>query len=233
MIEGIYAHPDEIKKEIKRCPVAIVPWGAFEWHGPHLPLGTDGLKAVKISELVAEKLGGGVIFPPVYFGHKTLKKWKGFPFTIETRPETVREILWDLMVNLEQENFRLLIIMAGHFGRTHQGILRSTIEEFNQSHTGPMTIWMVADYHLVEDLGFSTADHAGPYETTLMMYLYPDLVHMENLKVPPDESLESVGIFGGDPRKESSYESGKKTTGLIVDRLVSRIKEFLDKSAKS
>ena len=188
-MEGILVHPQEMKNEIERCPVAIVPWGAFEWHGPHLPLGTDGLKAAKISELVSEKLGGGVVYPPVYFGHKTLKKWKGFPLTIETRPGTVKAILWDIMENLEQENFRLLVIMAGHFGRTHQGVLRSAIEEFTQNRNSPMAIWMVADYHLVEDLGFSNLDHAGPYETTLMMYLYPELVHMENIKVLPDESL--------------------------------------------
>ena len=50
--------PDEILNEKKRCSIVYLPVGPLEWHGPHLPLGTDPLIAEAISRKVAEIVGG-------------------------------------------------------------------------------------------------------------------------------------------------------------------------------
>ena len=62
-----WLRPDEILAERQRCPVIYLPLGPLEWHGPHLPFGTDPLQAEHTALLLAEKLGG-VVHPTLYIG---------------------------------------------------------------------------------------------------------------------------------------------------------------------
>ena len=59
--------PDEIVRRRDVCPVAYLPVGALEWHGEHLPFGTDYLTVEHISERAALQIGG-VAFPPLLYG---------------------------------------------------------------------------------------------------------------------------------------------------------------------
>jgi len=61
-----FMRPGQLEQAARRFPVAYVPFGCIEWHGKHLPLGTDALKAHGILVKCAERYGG-VVFPPVYF----------------------------------------------------------------------------------------------------------------------------------------------------------------------
>jgi len=65
--------PNEFLKAVKSMPVFFVPTGLLEWHGEHLPLGLDSLKAYSLCMQTAEKLGGGIVLPPNYYGRP------GFP----------------------------------------------------------------------------------------------------------------------------------------------------------
>jgi creatinine amidohydrolase len=60
--------PREFLEAVEKMPVFIVPTGLLEWHGDHLPLGQDALKAHGICLRVAEKLGGGIVLPPQLLG---------------------------------------------------------------------------------------------------------------------------------------------------------------------
>jgi creatinine amidohydrolase/Fe(II)-dependent formamide hydrolase-like protein len=76
--EYIKSRPGQVEQAIKDFPCAFVPIGALEWHGPHLPLGLDGVKAENLLRLTAERLGKGILFPCIFFGaYNTMK----FPFT--------------------------------------------------------------------------------------------------------------------------------------------------------
>ena len=55
--------PKEFGEELSRAPVAYLPWCALEWHGRHLPLGLDSLKAHSLCEMVADR-AGGIVVPP-------------------------------------------------------------------------------------------------------------------------------------------------------------------------
>ncbi len=61
--------PDEILEEKKRLPLVFLPVGPLEWHGPHLPLGTDPLIAYEIAIRLAREIGG-VVLPPFYLGDR-------------------------------------------------------------------------------------------------------------------------------------------------------------------
>ncbi len=64
--------PREFDAILEATPVAYLPWGALEWHGYHMALGNDGLKAHGILQQVADRTGG-VVLPPVWCGFDTLK----------------------------------------------------------------------------------------------------------------------------------------------------------------
>jgi len=53
--------PDELKKEMRKHPVVYLPLGTLKWHGRHLALGNDAIKAHQLCCLIAEKAGGVVV----------------------------------------------------------------------------------------------------------------------------------------------------------------------------
>ncbi len=61
-----FMRPAQLEAAGRKFPVVYVPFGPIEWHGVHLPLGTDAIKAHGILAQCAEKFGG-VVYPPVYF----------------------------------------------------------------------------------------------------------------------------------------------------------------------
>jgi creatinine amidohydrolase/Fe(II)-dependent formamide hydrolase-like protein len=80
------------------------------------------------------------------------------------------------------------------------------------------------------DLTDDTMDHAGHWETSLMMHLRPELVDIKRIK---DEDLESeegqkrAGIFGRDPRIYASPEFGEKIANQIAERIGHKANELL------
>src|SRR5579864_1098202 len=64
--------PGEILEARKRCPAALVPIGPLEWHGPHLPVGTDALHAYVVAERAAQELGA-VVLPALFAGTETVR----------------------------------------------------------------------------------------------------------------------------------------------------------------
>ena len=59
--------PGEFTQRLKEGPVAYLPLGTLEWHGPHLPLGADALQAQQFFRLLAKKVGG-IVMPPLFVG---------------------------------------------------------------------------------------------------------------------------------------------------------------------
>ena len=62
-----WLRPDEVVAERERVPIVYLPIGPLEWHGPHLPLGTDPLQAEHTAIGLAEKIGG-VVHPTLFIG---------------------------------------------------------------------------------------------------------------------------------------------------------------------
>jgi creatinine amidohydrolase len=77
-----------------------------------------------------------------------------------------------------------------------------------------------------DGLGIQT-DHAAANETSLVMALHPDLVHMENLPPDPDEWPEAVG--GRDPRVHASAGLGRRAIEMQADRMAGLLRKALDK----
>ncbi len=59
--------PEELVQRVQEMPVAYLPLGTLEWHGPHMPLGADGIQSKELFVRVAEKVGG-VVLPMLFMG---------------------------------------------------------------------------------------------------------------------------------------------------------------------
>jgi creatinine amidohydrolase len=93
--------------------IAILPIGAEEEHGPHLPLATDTIMAVGFAERLSERLDG-MLLPTIPYG----ETWttSGYPSTISLSYNTVLANLLDIGASLEAQGVSALVIINGHFG---------------------------------------------------------------------------------------------------------------------
>jgi len=213
VVQMQFMRPAQLEKAIRDFPVVYVPFGLVEWHGRHLPLGNDALKAHAILVKAAEH-GGGVVYPPVYFHD-------GFP------RQALVTVLTDLFERLKKTGFRVILGVSGHN-------VRGQIDMINQALAPVMADGKVTGMGLWEislsQGAESNTDHAAKWETSNMMFLYPDLVDLATLgdgplaldMRPPD------GIGGLDPRQHASAEVGRRNVALAAQALAKKARELLE-----
>lgn len=214
--------PLEIEAVLEKQPIAIIPWGALEWHGHHLAIGLDSIKVGAIADAVAERLGG-VSLPPVYAGYQTMKPYRGFRHCLEMSADTVGGLVRDYVGQLANEGFRLIIIITGHYGDRHVEVLKFHADQIAEE-VGVRT-WVLAEYEMVEDQGY-TGDHAGRWETSLLWHIAPELVKIERYQ--SELTGEEQGVMGENPATSSSPEDGRRVFDLIVERVSDRALSMLE-----
>ncbi|MCS7252799.1 MAG: creatininase family protein [Armatimonadota bacterium] len=216
--------PGEIESERQHAPIAYIPWGSLEWHGLHNAIGLDALKAHAIA-LDAADITGGVVLPPIFAGYGTMKPFKGFKHTIEVSAETIKALLRELLEQLKDEGFKVLVLIMGHYGKQHVDALMSICEEFQSRHCD-IVVLAFPEYQVAVEDGIR-GDHAGAYETSLMMHYYPETVDLTLLPKGRKLSIDEDGVGGEDPRVQASAQFGKETAQLIVRRIAERVNETL------
>jgi len=207
-----FMRPAQLQQAIKRFPVAYVPFGLIEWHGRHLPLGNDALKAHAILVKTAEQCGGAV-YPPVYFH-------EGFP------RQSLVPVLTELFQRLKKTGFRVILGVSGHN-------VQGQIDMVNQALVPVVADGTVAGVGLWEITlsrgADSNTDHAAKWETSNMMFLYPDLVELSALGDGPlaPNMKAPDGIGGLDPRKHASIEVGRRNVQLAAEAIGRKARELL------
>jgi len=207
--------PDELKSTLDNNPLAYLPLGVMEFHGWHNALGLDSLKAQRICELAAEKTGG-VVLPTLNIGHDLFPELdaadaakrpnKAYDcYAIE--PETYHRVLEQYFENIFKLGFKKLLVLAGHYPNKDIGQLAA--KKFKNSEN---QIWVMTEADLVGERG----DHAGTWETSLMMAMFPSLVDIDRGKAQDNRLL---AVWGDDP-VSSSLEYGQKMLKQIIDKIV-------------
>jgi creatinine amidohydrolase len=205
--------PGQLEKAIRDFPVVYVPFGLIEWHGRHLPLGNDALKAHAILVKTAEQFGG-VVYPPVYFHD-------GFP------RESLLPVLTELFARLKRTGFRVILGVSGHNVKGQIDMIDKALAPVAADGTAVGAgLWEITLSRSAE----SNTDHAAKWETSNMMFFYPDLVDMSALgdgplaldMKPPD------GIGGLDPRKHASAEAGRRNVELASQAIGKKARELLE-----
>lgn len=217
----------EFAEAVKSDPVVIVPFGAVEAHGTHLPLSTDSIQPVAVAEVVAE-LVGGLVAPLVPYGqHSSTKKMPG---TIGISMETLKSLAIDIMESLIANGVKKIVILSGHAGSIHMAALKSACEEIVEMYD--VKVMMLSDYYIADEMtaevsGGKKDGHGGLMETSRVMAIRPDLVKEERPVGTSNDSNFMVlrNPEGKFPQQcvghacDASQEVGEKVNTYIAERL--------------
>ncbi|MHB1483911.1 MAG: creatininase family protein [Saccharofermentanales bacterium] len=232
--------PSEFEQAITNLPVVIIPTGLLEWHGDHLPLGQDALKAYGICLRIAEKLGGGIVMPPNYYGRPGFSRYIG---TLTFTEACIDLLFTELFGQLKKVGSKVIVLITGHYGDCQVDCLKRIAGNFMVENPD-VTVIAQPEYENVLVNGEVPADHAGKWETSMFWYLYPELTHMENFK-PEETKIKTYKEPSCDFYKESenwtwkedlaqtsSRELGEKAIEIISGHLVQVINDALSKQTK-
>lgn len=172
-----------------KTATAILPVGALEEHGPHLPLGTDAMHALALARAAAG-LHPCLVAPPLFYGLcRSSSQHLG---TVGISGDTLRAIVQDIGQGLWSQGIHALCLLTGHAGGTHQHALVEAGERL-LANTG-LEVAVVCVLDLLEEakvfLECAGDSHAGEVETSLALHLWPEMV-----KGTADESYPTFPRF--------------------------------------
>ncbi len=155
--------------------LVVLPWGATEAHNYHLPYATDNYQVEAISAESARKAneqGANVlVLPTIPFGVNTGQS--DIKLTINLNASTQTKILFDIVESLNRQGIHKLLIMNGHGGNDFKQIIREVNYRYSDMFICASSWFKLSERHDFFDI---PGDHADESETSLMMYLQPDLV---------------------------------------------------------
>lgn len=183
----------DVRDYLEKCDMVIIPIGSTEQHGPHLPLGTDYYEAMGMSKLISAKTGV-VVAPVLLAGYSVYHS--GFPGTLSLKPETMEQVLFETAEMLMRYGFRRFMFFNYHGGNNI--IQQKVMHRIN--HTTEAIAVAIGVGSQIQRGSYQGEDevgdeHAGIGETSLMLYLKPELVKMERIemsKVTYNEKLQEL-----------------------------------------
>ena len=216
--------------------IAILSIGSIEQHGPHLPVTTDWEIATALGKGVAEKSGG--FYVPAFPVSTNRESMGHRGSAVGMSPKVLYDMLWDICTCLKDQGFRKIGIIQAHGGVF---ILTALVRELNATFQPHL---MVAKLDYLElwpglipagILETNTELHAGEGETSLMLHLRPELVHMDKaVDWVPKKDVERGdlnygtflrycpdGVWG--EAKCATAEKGRKMLEFMIDGLTQRM----------
>lgn len=235
---------EEFSKSVSELSVAILPVGAVEEHGAHLPLSTDTIQPEKVAEdleKVLEAEGYTVLIAPT-LNYGNCRTTANFPGTISISTDSLRSIVYDIIKEFMRHRIKNIVVLSGHAGGNHMAALRMAAEDALKD--GDEEIMVLSDYdiaykHLGDEVPADDG-HAGMLETSRVMAIRPELVKLERSQgeshpqLPPYRILKNperyfTKGYRGYPDRANA-DLGKKMNELIAKELAEMIKKMLGES---
>ncbi|MBO6637865.1 MAG: creatininase family protein [Roseitalea sp.] len=190
----------EVEALLKRDPVAVIPVGAFEQHGHHLPLMVDAHMAGTVCEAAARKAQGDgtdiVVTPTVWTGYSP--HHMGFPGSVTLDDDTFSAVVGHVARSLARHGFRRIAIINGHGG--NMNLIKNLTQTLFYEHGIRAAAASYWDFALADLAAWRQSEtggimHACEMETALMLATRPDLVRMDEAA---DQLLDRSTYFGAD-----------------------------------
>lgn len=215
---GRYAElrPAELDAIRTATPVAYLPWGGLEWHGPHLPLGTDCIVAEAAAERVARRTGG-VILPAGYLPAAALPHRA----TLGVSGATLRAMLDEIFAGLASTGWRVAVLLNGHYSPAHDLLTMDAAEAAISRH-GLLAL-AIPPLALADE---EMLDHGGLWESSVLLAIRPELVELAALGSGPLSPYGS-GVVGRDPRDTASPSLGVSALNLALERIITAVADLL------
>jgi creatinine amidohydrolase len=211
--------------------LCLLPIGATEQHGRHLPIGTDAMIASAICHQASARTGVAVLPTLSYTssqGHT--EKWPG---TFALSPRLLIETIVELSRWLRASGFRKLLLVNAHGGNV--GPLRVAVDEIRVR--GGLQVGLISWFDLSPEISATVysdgADvHANDAETSLLLHLHPETVDVGAIEDDADRTAGRVftytvaqlsrdGVTGFPSRATAA--KGSQLFGAVVEALAARI----------
>lgn len=210
--------PAEFAERLAERPIAYLPLGTLEWHGEHLPLGTDALISEGLMVLAARRLGG-IVLPPIHQGPDADRKTTGgehlqgmdfvdersspgapLPGSCYWVPDSFFiEVVDRLLLQVARAGFKA-VFADGH------GPSRNSWNKYIEQQGANHPLRLIGVSGSLAARWESQIDHAAHNETSLMLAIRSELVDLSRL--PQDPADWPVGVAGEDPR-DAEAETGE------------------------
>ena len=220
-----------------KTDLVLIPLGAVEVYGPHLPLGADGIATAALAKRVAEVVPAFVA-PLIPVGYSAALD--EFPGTLSVRPSSLVAYTRDVAESFISWGCRRILFLNGHAGNVpYLNELARTLDDDHGVRCAQIDWWRFIQ-PLVEDLVESDIlphGHASEFGTSVMLHLVPDHVKTERaVRTPPSTTdsfpdflrtgsyreLTPTGVLGDGTL--GSAEKGEETMRRAVERIVTFLK---------
>jgi Uncharacterized protein, putative amidase len=221
--------------------VAVLPWGATEAHNYHLPYATDNMQsenaAIESAKLAWDRGVKLVVLPTLPFGVNTGQM--DIKLCMNLNPSTQFSILKDVVQVLDAHGIYKLVIVNGHGGNDFKQMIRELSLEFPKVFVCTLNWWCSLDTNTYFE---EPGDHAGELETSVMMYLAPELVlPLSEARSGTAKSFKIKGLKQGWVKAQRKWTEVTEDTGvgnpkqatqdkgkLFFEHSVKNISEFLE-----
>jgi creatinine amidohydrolase len=214
--------------------VGLVPVGATEQHCPHLPIGTDTIIAEALCTAVSERTGAPVL-PAIpvacSYGHGTV-----LPGTLSLTPELLAAVCRQYAEWAATSGLTRLFFVNSHFGNDAAlGIATDHLRLYRPDLRVGVVNWWSVDAEVSRECVLEGDDvHAHRAETSLMLVIAPELVHLDRLSSSDDPdrtadlvfrytapALSTNGVTGRP--SEATVELGRRMLELTVAAIADRV----------
>lgn len=223
----------DIKKKIHQSKLAVLPVGAVEAHGPHLPLGTDNFLAERLAEKFAARVDG-LVLPTLPYGQ--VWSLRNFPGSINVSNDSMIRFIVDIGESLYHQGFTTFAMVNGHLGN---GTALKEAARALYETCPDMRVY----YFFYPGMNEAAAEvrettsvhnsyfHACEIETSYMLYLAPEFVDMEqaitDIPVIPEhadvtptpwEEFTDSAVLGD--AKRATREKGEYIVDTALENMV-------------
>jgi len=209
----------EAERRLQETPVVVVPFGGgAKEHGPHLPMNADQ----KVMEYLCQQAVDSVdvvVAPPIL--HGWFAAFRGFPGTEVADPDVFEDYVFEVAMSLVRQGVQRIVFLNTGIAKA-TGLPISIAAREIRTQTGTPTLvvsWDDLETPEMEALGTElVGGHGGELETSIHLYLQPDLVHMDRAVTDYGDS-QSRGYPGYQPGRFSrdSTDPGFSETGILGD----------------
>ena len=192
--------------------MVLIPVGAIEDHGHHLPLDVDCELVETICELTAQERDDTLLFPTLDQGY--LPHHMDFPGGITIGWETFIQHTIDVCVSLAHHGFQKILLVNGHGSNDHllQQVSRQVILQYPDVQCGSLSWWQIDEVREaareLRDTGPQGSAHAGEMETSMYLALHPETVDMDqatqDVSYPESSHFNNLDLAGETRPEEST-----------------------------
>jgi creatinine amidohydrolase len=242
---GELSWPDA-EERMREVPLVIVPFGAgAKEHGPHLPMNADAVVMEYLCRQAIDSIPV-LVAPPIL--HGWFPAFRDYPGTEVANPEVFREYAHEVALSLVRQGAKRIVFLNTGISRA-TGLPLSVAAREIRTETGTPTMvvsWDDIEPAEAEEIQEQRAGgHADELETSIHLYLQPDLVRMDRAvtdygdplgmqypgyrpgqfsRDPADPAYSETGLFG-DPTLATA-EKGKRVLDLLTREWLAALRGF-------